>query len=46
VLNAINETMGKELLDALRKAERDDDVHSLIITRNGCAFKCSSEKMR
>jgi 2-(1,2-epoxy-1,2-dihydrophenyl)acetyl-CoA isomerase len=38
VLNAVNETMGKELLEALRDAERDDEVHCVIITGNGRAF--------
>jgi 2-(1,2-epoxy-1,2-dihydrophenyl)acetyl-CoA isomerase len=45
VLNAVNETMGKELLDALRNAERDDDVHCLIITGNGRAF-CAGEDIQ
>ncbi|MGD0688723.1 MAG: enoyl-CoA hydratase-related protein [Candidatus Bathyarchaeia archaeon] len=45
VLNAVNETMGKELLDALRSAERDDEVHCLIITGNGRAF-CAGEDIQ
>jgi 1,4-dihydroxy-2-naphthoyl-CoA synthase len=45
VLNAVNETMGKELLDALGNAERDDDVHCLIITGNGRAF-CAGEDIQ
>jgi len=45
VLNAVNEAMGKELLDALRSAERDDEVHCLIITGNGRAF-CAGEDIQ
>lgn len=45
VLNAVNERMGKELLDALRSAERDDEVHCLIITGNGRAF-CAGEDIQ
>jgi len=45
VLNAVNETMGKELLDALRSAERDDEVHCLIITGSGRAF-CAGEDIQ
>lgn len=45
MLNAVNETMGKELLDALRSAERDDEVHCLIITGNGRAF-CAGEDIQ
>ena len=45
VLNAVNETMGKELLDALRDAERDDEVHCVVITGNGRAF-CAGEDIR
>ena len=37
--------MGKELLDALRSAERDDEVHCLIITGNGRAF-CAGEDIQ
>ena len=45
VLNAVNERMGKELLDALRSAEKEDDVHCLIITGNGRAF-CAGEDIQ
>lgn len=45
VLNAVNERMGKELLDALRSAERDDEVHCLIITGSGRAF-CAGEDIQ
>ncbi|MGA8856232.1 MAG: enoyl-CoA hydratase-related protein [Candidatus Bathyarchaeia archaeon] len=45
VLNAVNETMGKELLDALRSAERDDEIHCLIITGSGRAF-CAGEDIQ
>ena len=45
MLNAVNERMGKELLDALRSAERDDEVHCLIITGSGRAF-CAGEDIQ
>lgn len=45
MLNAVNETMGKELLDALRDAERDDEVHCIIMTGNGRAF-CAGEDIQ
>ncbi len=45
VLNAVNEKMGQELLDALRNAERDDEVRCLIITGNGRAF-CAGEDIQ
>jgi len=45
VLNAVNERMGEELLDALRSAERDDEVHCLIITGSGRAF-CAGEDIQ
>ncbi len=38
--NAINELMAKELGDAYSRAERDDDVWTLIVTATGKAF-CS-----
>lgn len=37
--------MGKEILDALRSAERDDDVHCLILTGSGRAF-CTGEDIQ
>lgn len=37
--------MGEELLDALRNAERDDEVRCLIITGNGRAF-CAGEDIQ
>jgi 2-(1,2-epoxy-1,2-dihydrophenyl)acetyl-CoA isomerase len=45
VLNALNEKMGQELLDALRNVERDDEVHCLIITGKGRAF-CAGEDIQ
>jgi 2-(1,2-epoxy-1,2-dihydrophenyl)acetyl-CoA isomerase len=45
VLNAVNATMGKELLEALRRAEKDDGVHCLIITGSGRAF-CAGEDIQ
>jgi 2-(1,2-epoxy-1,2-dihydrophenyl)acetyl-CoA isomerase len=45
VLNAVNETMGKELLGALRSAQADDEVHCLIITGSGRAF-CAGEDIQ
>jgi len=37
--------MGKELLDALRSADKDDEVHCLIITGSGRAF-CAGEDIQ
>jgi len=45
VLNAVNERMGQELLDALRNVERDDTIHCLIITGKGRAF-CAGEDIQ
>ena len=45
VLNAVNEKMGLELLDALRTAERDDEVRCVIITGKGRAF-CAGEDIQ
>lgn len=45
MLNAVNEEMGQELLDALRNAERDDEVRCVIITGNGRAF-CAGEDIQ
>jgi 2-(1,2-epoxy-1,2-dihydrophenyl)acetyl-CoA isomerase len=43
VLNAIDETMGRELLDALKLADQDDGVRSLIITGSGRAFSAGED---
>ncbi len=45
VLNAMNEKMGAELLDALKDAERDSQVLSVIITGKGRAF-CAGEDIQ
>ncbi len=45
VLNAVNEKMGQELQDALRNAERDEEVRCLIITGSGRAF-CAGEDIQ
>ncbi len=45
VLNAVNERMGKELLDALRNADRDDEVRCLILTGRGRGF-CAGEDIQ
>lgn len=45
VLNAVNEKMGRELLDALRSAERDPEIHCLIMTGAGRAF-CAGEDIQ
>ena len=45
MLNAVNEKMGQELLDALRTAERDTGVCCIIITGKGRAF-CSGEDIQ
>lgn len=42
-LNAFNEAMKAELLDALKKAERDDDVRCLVITGEGRAFSSGQD---
>ena len=43
VLNAFNEKMGQELLDALRNAERDEDVRCVVITGSGRAFSAGED---
>ena len=45
VLNAVNEKMGRELLDSLRTAERDSEVRCVIITGRGRAF-CAGEDIQ
>jgi 2-(1,2-epoxy-1,2-dihydrophenyl)acetyl-CoA isomerase len=43
VLNAINETMGRELLESLNATNRDDEVRCVIITGNGRAFSAGED---
>src|SRR5690349_18384568 len=43
VLNAFNSTMGSELLDALKKAERDASVRAIVITGAGRAFSSGED---
>ena len=43
VLNAIDETMGRELIDALKHAGQDNEVRSLIITGSGRAFSAGED---
>ena len=38
VLNAFNETMGSELMDALREGEKSQSVRALVLTGEGRAF--------
>ena len=38
VLNALNETMKSELIDALKETEEDDDIRVMILTGRGRAF--------
>jgi len=45
VLNAVNEKMGQELLDALRAVERDAEVKCVIVTGKGRAF-CAGEDIQ
>ena len=45
VLNAVNEKMGQELLDAIRKTEQDTEIRCLIITGGGRAF-CAGEDIQ
>lgn len=45
VLNAVNEKMGRELLDALQTSERDTEVRCVIITGMGRAF-CAGEDIQ
>ena len=43
VLNAVNETMGRELLAALKAAGQDDEIRCLIITGRGRAFSAGED---
>jgi 2-(1,2-epoxy-1,2-dihydrophenyl)acetyl-CoA isomerase len=43
VLNAVNETMGRELLEALKAVAKDDGVRSVIITGSGRAFSSGED---
>ena len=43
VLNAVNETMGRELLEALKVAAKNDEVRCLIITGSGAAFSAGED---
>lgn len=43
VLNAFNSKMGVELLDALKKAERDAAVRAIVITGAGRAFSSGED---
>ncbi|MER3456502.1 MAG: 2-(1,2-epoxy-1,2-dihydrophenyl)acetyl-CoA isomerase [candidate division GAL15 bacterium] len=45
VLNAVNDRMAEELLDALRRAARQAEVRSVILTGAGRAF-CSGQDLR
>ena len=43
VLNAINETMGRELQEALKAAAQNDEVRCLILTGQGRAFSAGED---
>lgn len=43
VLNAFNSKMGSELLDALKKAERDPAVRAIVLTGAGRAFSSGED---
>jgi 2-(1,2-epoxy-1,2-dihydrophenyl)acetyl-CoA isomerase len=43
VLNAFNSKMGAELLDALKKAERDPSVRAIVLTGAGRAFSSGED---
>src|SRR5688572_7078813 len=45
VLNAYNDTMGDELLDAMRDFDQDEALHIMIIAGAGRAF-CSGADVR
>jgi 2-(1,2-epoxy-1,2-dihydrophenyl)acetyl-CoA isomerase len=42
-LNAINEVMGRELLEALKVAAQDDEVRCVVITGSGRAFSAGED---
>jgi 2-(1,2-epoxy-1,2-dihydrophenyl)acetyl-CoA isomerase len=42
-LNAFNSTMGRELLDALKKAERDPEARCIVLTGAGRAFSSGED---
>jgi 2-(1,2-epoxy-1,2-dihydrophenyl)acetyl-CoA isomerase len=44
VLNAFNDRMAEEVLDALKKAERDEDVRCLVLTGAGKGF-CAGQDL-
>ena len=45
MLNAVNERMGRELLDALKETAQDNEIRSVIITGRGRAF-CAGEDIQ
>lgn len=45
VLNAVNDRMAEELLDALRRAAREPEVRAVVLTGAGRAF-CSGQDLR
>ena len=45
MLNAVNERMGRELLDALKETAQDNEIRSVIITGKGRAF-CAGEDIQ
>lgn len=45
VLNAVNDRMAEELLDALRRASRQPEVRAVVLTGAGRAF-CSGQDLR
>ena len=45
ILNAYNDTMGDELLQAHREFDQDDDLHVLILSGAGRAF-CSGADVK
>ncbi|KEO80980.1 enoyl-CoA hydratase-related protein [Tumebacillus flagellatus] len=44
VMNAYNDVMGKELYDAFKRAEEDDNVRAIVLTGTGRAF-CSGQDL-